>query len=118
MAISFMYYKGKKILYCDYSHCKTAQESISFLEEVKSFYLSLNEKVLCLNNFTGVPSSNEFMDISKKYAKEFFDSKNMKEACIGLSGLQKIMLAGYNLVVKQKMYNFDSKDEALEYLIK
>lgn len=118
MSISFIQHKGKKILYCDYSHCKTAQESISFLEEVKKFYISINEKVICLNNFTGVPSSNEFMELSKKYGKEVFDSRNLKEACYGLNGLQKIMLAAYNLVVKEKIYSFNTREEALEYLTK
>ena len=113
-----MYHKGRRILYCDYSHCKTPQESVSFLEEVKNFYLTLNEKVCCLNNFSGVPSSTEFIELSKKYGKEIFDSKNMKEACFGLNGLQKIMLSAYNLVVKEKIYSFNTKEEALEYLIK
>lgn len=58
------------------------------------------------------------MELSKKYGKEIFDSKNIKEACFGLSGLQKIMLAGYNLVVKEKIYSFNTKEEALEYLLK
>lgn len=118
MSISFIQHRGKKILYCDYSECKSAQDSVKFLEEVKKFYMANNEKFLCLNNFTAVPSSNEFMDLAKKYGKEVFDSQNLKEACIGLSGIQKIMLSAYNLIVKQKIFSFNTKEEALEYLVK
>jgi hypothetical protein len=118
MSTSFIQYKGKKILYSDYSNCKTPQETIHMLEETRKFYLSSDEKYLALNNFSNAPSNTEFMELAKKYGKELFDDRNIKEACFGLTTIKNILLAAYNLVVKNKIIAFDTKEEALEYLVK
>ena len=118
MSVSFIYYKGKKILYADYSNCKTAPETIEVLEQTRKAYLHSNEKFLALNNFTNAPSNTEYMELAKKYAKECFDARNIKEACFGIVGIKSILLTAYNLVVKNKILNFNSKEEALEYLVK
>jgi hypothetical protein len=118
MSISFIQYKGKKILYADYSNCKTAQETVEILEQTRKLYLSTDEKYLSLNNFSNAPSNTEYVELAKKYGKELFDKRNIKEACFGLTGVKNILLWGYNLVVKDKIIAFETKEEALEYLVK
>lgn len=118
MSISFIQYKGKKILYADYSNCKTPQDTIEVLEQTRNAYLGTTEKFLALNNFSNAPSNTEYMELAKKYAKEYFDNRNIKEACFGIIGIKGILLSAYNLVVKNKIINFNSKEEALEYLVK
>jgi hypothetical protein len=118
MSNSFIQYKGKKILYSDYSNCKTPQETIELLEQTRKLYLSTNENYLALNNFSNAPSNTEYVELAKKYGKELFDKRNIKEACFGLTPIKKILLSAYNLVVKDKIISFDTKEEALEYLVK
>ncbi len=118
MGHSFIEYKGKKILYVDYTQCKTAQDTIDVIEGVRQEYLSTSENYLSLNNFTDVPVNNEYMDVVKKYGKEIFDARTTKNAAIGITGIKKILLSAYNIVVKNKLLAFDTKEEALEYLVK
>lgn len=118
MSLSFINHKGRKILYIDYSNCKTPQETINVLNKVRDLYLTTNESYYTLNNFTNAPSNNEYMDLAKKYGKEIFDARTLKNTAIGFNPIKKIMLAAYNLVIKNKLIAFDTKEEALEYLAK
>jgi hypothetical protein len=118
MSVSFIQYKGKKILYTDFSNCKTAQETIDILEQTRKVYLTSDEMYLALNNFSNAPSNTEFIELAKKYAVEIFDKRNIREACFGLSGVKNILLWAYNLVVKDKIISFETKEQALEYLVK
>lgn len=118
MSLSFINHKGRKILYIDYSQCKTPQETIDVLNQVRDLYLSTTESYYTLNNFTNAPSNNEFMDHANKYGKEIFDARTIKNTAIGFNPIKKIMLSAYNLIVKNKLIAFDTKEEALEYLAK
>jgi hypothetical protein len=118
MSVSFITYKGKKILYADYSNCKTIKETIEVLEQTRAVYLSSDEMFLALNNFSNAPSNTEYIELAKKYAKEYFDHRNIKEACFGITGIKSILLSAYNLVVKNKILSFNSQQEALEFLVK
>jgi len=118
MSISYIHYGGKKILLIDYTNCKTAEDTLNVLEMVKDEYLKTSETIIALNDFTGVVPNNDFMEIAKKYGKLYFDSKTLKTACIGITGIKKILLSAYNLTVKSKQVPFDTKEEALNFLIK
>jgi hypothetical protein len=117
MSISFIQHKGTKILYVDYSHCNTAQETINHLYKVRDYFKNSNEKFIVLNDFSTAPVSNEFMDLAKVCAREVFDEKTIKSACIGITGIKKILLGAFNLVAKYKIAAFNSKEEALNYLV-
>ena len=118
MSLTYINYKGKKIILIDYTQCKTIQDTLNVLEMVKDEYMKSSENFLALNDFTGAPSNNEYMDKAKKYAKELFDAKTIRNACIGITGIKKILLSAYNLTVKNKLMPFDTKEEALEFLVK
>jgi len=118
MSLSYINYRGKNILLIDYTDCKTTQDTLNVLELVKKEYLKTEGKVIALNDFTGVIANNEYMDLAKKYAKELFDEKTLRNACVGVTGVRKILLSAYNLVVKNKLMPFDTKEEALQFLVK
>ena len=52
MGITYIYHKGKKIMYCDYSDCKTVADTIKVLDEAREEYLKSNEDFLVLNDFS------------------------------------------------------------------
>ena len=118
MSLSYINYKGKKILFVDYTKCKTIHDTIQVLESVRNEYLKSSENILAINDFADVAVNNEYMELAKKYAKEIFDAKTIRNSCIGIVGIKKILLSAYNLTVKNKLMPFDTKEEALEYLVK
>jgi hypothetical protein len=118
MSISFINHKGTKILYCDYSKCKTSQDTLAQLKKVRDFFLASHDKFIVLNDFSNAPVSNEFMELAKKYAKEAFDDKTINSACVGITGIKKILLAAFNIVAKHKINSFDKKEDALDFLVK
>ncbi|MFN8255772.1 MAG: hypothetical protein U0W24_08805 [Bacteroidales bacterium] len=116
MSLSYINYKGKTILFVDYKGCKTASEMIGILEKVKELYEKSSTPFLALNDFTGTFGSSEFLNAASKH-KELFDAKTIKTAVLGITGLKKVLLNGYNAFVKKKQVPFDTKEEALEYLV-
>jgi hypothetical protein len=118
MSISYIYHKGKKIMFCDYSQCKTAEATIRVLDLAREEYLKSDEQFWVLNDFTGGVVSNEFMDKAKQYGKELFDARTPKTASLGITGIKKIFVSTYNLFVKNKLILFETKAEALDFLVK
>ncbi|MBN1925379.1 MAG: hypothetical protein JW798_06060 [Prolixibacteraceae bacterium] len=118
MGISYIQHKGKKIMFCDYSQCKTKEETIQVLGMAREEYLKTDESFLVLNDFSGGVVSNEFMEKAKQYGKELFDARTPKTASIGISGMKKVFISTYNLFVKNKLSIFETKAEALDFLVK
>jgi cytochrome oxidase Cu insertion factor (SCO1/SenC/PrrC family) len=116
MPFSYIEHKGEKILFIDYSKCKTIDEMLKLLNDVRREYEKSNESFLVLNDFTGANPSNDFVEQAKKY-KELFDDKTAKTAVIGIVGLKRLLLNGYNVFVTKKQVPFDTKEEALDYLV-
>ena len=114
--ISYIPYKGKQILYVDYSHCNDKWEMIALVEASAPHYSKAPGKILTLSDFNNVTGSPEYMNRVKALGKELFDAKTEKGAVLGITGLKKVLLQGYNLISKQKIVAFDTKEEALEYL--
>lgn len=117
MSISYINHKGKKILYIDYTNCKTIEETLSVLELVKQEYINTKEQLLTLNNFEGAFASTAYMNKASQYGKEIFNARTSKNAALGITGIKKILLLGYNAIVKDKLMPFDTKLEALDYLV-
>lgn len=117
MGISWITHQGKRILYVDYSDCRSTDDMLSVLKELEETANSLNERVLSLSNYEGQYGSNEFMKEAKRVGKESVAAKREKAAAIGISGLKKILLNAYNAVSKESVKPFDTKEEALNYLV-
>ncbi len=117
MPTNFISHQGHQIIFIDYSSCKTKDELISTLKDAEIFVKKVPGKALTLSDFTGTHGSSEFMSEAKRAGRETFDSKVEKAATIGITGIKKVLLSGYNLVVKNKISAFETKDKALEYLV-
>lgn len=75
------------------------------------------KKFRVLINVTNAGGSKEWMDESKKYGKELA-RRTIKSAVLGVTGIKKVLLMGYNSVVaKGMMKPFDTEKAALDYLI-
>jgi hypothetical protein len=118
MSVSYIPHKGKKVMFVDYSKCKNVQETLDVLKIAKQEYLKSNEMILALNDFSDAFGNTEFMTEVRKLSKELFDKKSLKLAAIGVVGLKKVLLNAYNVFAAKKVAVFNTKTEALDYLVK
>jgi hypothetical protein len=117
MPVSYIQYKGKKILYVDYRNM-TGEQGIATLNEEAKEMENWTQKGLVLNDFRNAKASAEFMAHAKKLGKEVFVFKVQKTAAIGITGVQSILLQAYNAFSKDKLVPFATEEEAKEWLIK
>jgi hypothetical protein len=115
--VGFITHKGKQVLFSDYSHCNDKWDMIKMLEAAASHFKQSEGNLLVLIDATNAKGSSEYMDALKKYQKEIFDPNTHKGAIIGVTGLKKVLLQGLNLVANKKMTPFNSKEEALDFLV-
>lgn len=110
-------YKGKTILYLDFTNMRDKDE-IMKLEGEGATYIRSQPKnsVYTLTNMEGMFFNNEI----KKYFEEVVKGNTpyvRSGAVIGLSGLISIMYNAFVTVTGRNIKSCKSKDEALEYLI-
>jgi len=118
MGLSYIQHKGKKIMYLDYTHCKNSQEMIEVLNEVRREYERTTETFVAVADFRGNFGSSEFMKEANKLAKDHLDKRTLKTAVLGVLGIKRILLNAYNAIVNNKLVAFDTREEALDYLVK
>jgi hypothetical protein len=118
MSVSYIQHKGKKIMFIDYTQCKTSKETLDVLETVRQEYLKTDEMIISLNDFRDAYGSSEFMKKASELGKELFDKRTYKTAAIGVTGIKKILVNAYNAFMKNKLYIFNTREEALEWLVK
>jgi len=117
MSISWIEYKGKNILYMQYKG-KTKEEMLQMLEEIAEIHIKSEEKLLTLDDFEGAFAFDEFMKKAKELDKEIFSKKTKRGAILGVKGIKKILLKAFNSITLVQVQPFDTKEEALEYLVK
>jgi len=117
MPVTVIVHSGKSILYIDYRGLKKKEEMLANLHEAVKIYRSHpTEKYRVLIDVTDAAGSQEWMDESKKYGKEM-GKQTIKSAILGVTGVKKVLLMGYNAVVGGRLKPFSTKDAALEYLV-
>ncbi|WP_109829734.1 hypothetical protein [Reichenbachiella versicolor] len=102
-------------VYCfHYKDCKNQEQMINKYN-AQLDYLKQNPKMkYLLFDYTGASIGTTYMSVAKSNSA-FWDSKEV--ALLGVEGLKKILLKGYNAVARIKILSFDSKEEALDSLI-
>ncbi len=118
MSVELITYNGKKIVFGDYSECNTKEKMIEKLYEVEKLMNNQHGSVLYLADLTNTHGSREFMKAAKEVANRTFNHKVEKAALLGIVGIKKVLLNGFNAVSKYKFEPFDTKEMALEFLTK
>ena len=117
MPLKYIEYKGKRILYIDFRN-KTGDQNVATLDEVAREMQTWTEKGLTLSDFRNSTGSPAYMARIKKLGAEVFIPMTIKNAAIGLTGLQMILLNAFNSFVKTSARSFDTEEEAKEWLVK
>jgi hypothetical protein len=116
MAVGYIEYKGKKILYEDYSNSTPETFSPLLQQASELIKKSPPNSVLALVNVTGTKFDTASSDKMKIFVKD--NTPYIKVSAIfGLSGLQSVI---YRAVVsfsgRQNLKVFNAENEAKDYL--
>ncbi|MFK7799290.1 MAG: hypothetical protein AB8E82_17705 [Aureispira sp.] len=113
--VEIINYKGKQIIYWSFPDGIQQKVLISTLKMSIDFMRKNKQFKYVLSDYSNIPIGNEIMQLLKSNAAVF---DNVKSAVLGVTGLKKFLLWGYNQVAKKQVLAFDTKEEALEYLVK
>ena len=117
MPVTWIEYKGKKIIYGDYRKLK-GNELITAVNQEAKLVQETPGNVLILDDFTGCIADSAFMEHAKKIGKEIIEPKTEKCAILGVEGMKKVLLNAYNwftgAATRQRVFN--SEFEAKEWL--
>ncbi|MEL6556869.1 MAG: hypothetical protein AAFQ94_01715 [Bacteroidota bacterium] len=117
MAVSFIEYKGKKILHIDYSKAKSQEEMINILHQAEKEFQKSEKRLRSLTDMTDAYVGLDYMNELKRITPTSFAPKAHKAAILGVNDLKSILMKGYNNSTKGNMLIFRTKQEALDYLV-
>lgn len=118
MPISDISHQGKEVILVDYSDCKKKQEMLDLAIELTDCLLAKPDKhLLVLFDYTDAYLSSDFMKVAKEGRIKLYKTKTAKAAALGVTGIKKVLLKGYNALSKgEGIQMFDTKSQALDYL--
>lgn len=117
MKIEHIVHNDKKIVVINWFECKNQDEMIQLLKDVNIEFRRSGENILTLEDYTNIFVSNKFMMAAKKLGKEVLAKKRAKGAILGITGVKKVLLNSYNHFTEDKLIPFNTKQEALDYLV-
>ena len=118
-AVTKVTYKGKEIVYIDYTQCASSEEMIEAINEAKELVKKENKDYLQLSNISGATITPDFL-IAAKNAAKYNPKLAKKRAIVGLDKpAQKLFLKVYNTALGSlnELKSFDSIEEAKEWLV-
>ncbi len=113
MSLDVINHRGKEILICDFSSYNNQDDLIGALLSLVEYSRNNPHLSTLLCDFTGAFMGPNFMKIGKQNS-QLWDKFN--SAVVGVDGVKRILLNGYNRIARKKMKAFDSREEALNYL--
>jgi hypothetical protein len=115
-SVSILNIDGKEVLVIDYSGCKEA-EMMKLLNQLKALVYEVPEKkrliLSCHSNSYLTTSFLRHAETKTNEALHHID----KLAFTGLDPVNKIILKGYALMFKRNFKVFNTREEALAYLL-
>lgn len=119
MPVTWIEYKGKRIIYGDYRKLK-GTDLITAINQEAKLAQEVPGRVLILDDFTGCIADSAFVEHAKKIGKNIVEPKTEKCAILGVEGVKKVLLNAYNWFTgagaRQRV--FTSELEAKEWLVK
>ena len=115
MAVKWIDYKGKKILYVDFRKLYEEQVTANLDLEIK-FIKESSTKVLILANVEGAAISS--LQKIKETSKKDVSPNVAKSAIVGITGHKEILLRAYNSFTGSTAHSFPTEQEAMDWLVK
>jgi hypothetical protein len=115
--IQIIDYKGKEIIYLDFSDCNV-NEVFEIIEMAKKIIRAqpLNS-VLTLTNVSGTKYNREVIQVMKEFAN---DNKPFVKAgaVVGIDGLKKVVYDAITRFSERNLPAFDDNEKAKDWLIR
>ncbi|MDO8848260.1 MAG: hypothetical protein Q7W51_07750 [Coriobacteriia bacterium] len=118
MGVQWIDHAGKRILYVDYSQCKTEEEMLA-IYEMQAQQMRLQPRTsLVLSSFGGASIGSAYMKRVSEGGRTQGDLLLDKAAFLGVDGLKGILFDGYVRVtgLGDKVKTFDNEADALAWL--
>ncbi|MDB4948656.1 MAG: hypothetical protein JWM27_1305 [Gemmatimonadetes bacterium] len=113
----FIEHRGKKILLLDYSGIKNPADALREIELSKAEVVKHAPKSLrVLTDTTDAHYDSTVVQALKELAAHD-EPYVIASAVVGVSGLKKVVLTGVNLFSRRKITMFNTRPEALEWLV-
>ena len=115
-SVSKLDIKGKEVLVIDYSGCKE-DDMIKLLDQLKEVvYSEAGKKRLILSCHENSYLTASFMRYAEAKTRESIDIVD-KLAFTGIDPVKKIIVKGYALMFKRNFKVFNTREEAIAYLV-
>ncbi len=114
--VQMVMHKGKKLIYLDFSGCKSAELG-PIIEEAKRVIASQpKESALILSNVTDVELNKDSSAVMKDFTTH--NKPYVKaSAIVGVDGLKKIIYNAVQAVSGRHISSFDTLDHARDWLV-
>lgn len=118
MGVSWIDYKGKKILFSDYRGCLSSNSMIEVLFEEIEILSQQEGKVLVMAHYDNSIPTGEYFHTVKKMGKEILRNKTEKTATLGITGMKRMLFNTYiNFTGDYNVRLFKDKESALDWLV-
>jgi hypothetical protein len=108
-------FKGKEIIYADYSNCKEA-EMISITQQHRDLILEEKTESLFVANYVGTYGTPAYMKAAQDFTLQTKPYVK-RGAFLGITGPKVFLLKGIIFFLDVNFKAFDTEAEALEFLI-
>jgi hypothetical protein len=113
----FIEHRGKKVLLLDYTGLRHPAETIGEIDKSKRFVSKHPPKSLrVLTDTTDAHYDSAVVQALKELAAHD-EPYVFASAVVGVVGLKKVVLTGVNMFSKRKIVMFDTRDQALDWLV-
>jgi len=115
--VRFIEHARQRVLFINYSHCDVAMLKAVAEEAHRVIAREQPNSVLTLNDVTGTTFDKESVAVLQ--AKVAANAPHVRRAAvIGISGLQRLIYEGVQAFSKCRIPHFETRQEALSWLIK
>ena len=73
MAVSYITHRNKKVLFIEYKECKTVEDTLKILDDIKDEFFKTSGVWLTLHDLSSGYGSTEFMNRANQYAKQYYN---------------------------------------------
>lgn len=116
--VRYIPYKGRQILYIDYSNLKSSKEVCPVIAKLTEMVHSMSAKQLFLTDATDGSADKDTMAALKRVAQLCKERDVVEKECIvGIKGIKKVLLKAVNTFAKSNIVMFDTQEEAMEWLV-
>lgn len=115
MKLEWLNFNNERILFADFSNL-VPSDMINLQDKLFTEVQNSNGKVKILSNYAETSISAKFVEVSTDWAKKT-KSKTDRYAVFGLNAPKRIMLNSFNAVTNMGIKAFESREEALAYLV-